>query len=546
MSYRKGSFFTTLRLIFHRSHLSKSSIKMFYKHNLLQIFLKLFVLCQLVLIFSTASLSQSMLDPGFGNGGKVFTNIGNPYGTGGRDAILQPDGKIIVVGEDVIDLNTLLPDFAVARFNQDGTIDTSFNNSGIVHTSFEGRDSITTVALQSDGKIVAVGDTTYGDPNYKIAVARYNQDGSLDTSFDADGKKTFRFISSDFKDYASDVLVQPDGKILIAGNNSNNFVLMRLNNDGSFDKSFAENGFLIIPLSNINFPRSKIALQNDGKIVLTGQINDSSFLLARYNQNGAPDSNFGNNGILTNAGGSSVAIQTDGKIVTAASETNRFLVRRYNPEGTIDISFGSEGLTGVAFGEVVRNRYYQRDIAIQPDGKIVITGSVGVTHTVGDIDFAVARLTSDGSIDYNFGFAGRIITNIHSYIHYQDNAQAVNVQPDGKIIVAGNSDNRFSIARYIPQKLYSTCRSVSDFNGDQRSDIAIFTAKGDWRFSDSLLFHWGSGTDRIVQADYDGDGKTDFGVYRNGNWYLLRSTLWYAEGRLGEANSMPVSGAFIR
>ncbi len=190
------------------------------------------------------------LDPSFGTGGKVTTNFGTAPREEYATAILrQADGKIVVGGAVLNNNLDYSYDFALFRFNVDGSLDTNFDGDGRVNTDFrgvsEGNEQLFALALQPDGKIVAVGDAGDGneDDYYDFAVARYNTDGSLDTSFGFDGLVTTDLGSDD--DEAQAVAIQPDGKIVVAGYNGLNgydFALTRYNSDGSLDTSFDGDG----------------------------------------------------------------------------------------------------------------------------------------------------------------------------------------------------------------------------------------------------------------------------------------------------------------
>ena len=160
---------------------------------------------------SPAYAADGSLDSTFGNGGIVITDFGG-YEDFGMDLEVQPDGRIVLVGSSSDGLN---PNFALARYNPDGSPDTTFGVDSKVSTDIAGgHDTAYAVALQPDGKIIAVGNASNGI-DLDFALARYNPDGSLDTTFDLDGKVLSPI--SPYADYSTDVVLQPDGKILISG-----------------------------------------------------------------------------------------------------------------------------------------------------------------------------------------------------------------------------------------------------------------------------------------------------------------------------------------
>ncbi len=242
---------------------------------------------------------------------------------GGTDianaVVLQSDGKIVAVGQDS-------SDFALARYNADGSLDSSFGTGGKVTTDFGGSDAALAAVLQPDGKIVAVG-TSAAD----FALARYNTDGSLDTSFGTGGKVTTDFGGTD---QAWAAVLQPDGKIVAAGLASADFALARYNTNGSLDTSFGTGGKVTTSFEGSDQARA-VVLQPDGKIVAVGWDNGVEFALARYNTDGLLDSSFGTGGkVTTDFGGSDAALaavlQSDGKIVAVGfANTTDFALARY-------------------------------------------------------------------------------------------------------------------------------------------------------------------------------------------------------------------------
>lgn len=398
------------------------------------------------------------LDASFGAGGKVTTDF---FGLDdeARAIVIQPDGKIIAVGgAAVINTPNTISRFGLARYNSDGSLDPTFGVGGKVTTDFFGiAADAYAAAIQPDGKIVVAGVTTVNNSS-DFALARYNADGSLDASFGSGGKVTTDFLGNFEQAYA--VAVQPDGKIVAAGfsvietGRNWDFALARYNANGSLDTSFGSGGKVTTNfISGINENSYDqafgIALQANGKIVAAGRSSGgmgSSFALARYNSNGTLDTSFGSTGkVTTNLGGGAyaVAIQVDGKIVAAgvASDSD-FALARYNTDGSLDASFGSGGkVTTDFFGGFDQ----AQAIAIQSDGKII---AAGVDVIGNSNDFALARYNSDGSLDSSFGNGGKMTTD---FFGSNDAASGIALQPDGKIVVAGAAKStvfHFALARY--------------------------------------------------------------------------------------------------
>ncbi|KYC42820.1 hypothetical protein WA1_11880 [Scytonema hofmannii PCC 7110] len=394
------------------------------------------------------------LDTSFGIQGKVTTAFkGSSY-----TVAIQSDGKIVVAGSaysDSVNGN----DFALARYNLDGSLDTSFGNAGKVLTpmSSNNNDIVRSIAIQSDGKIIVAGSAynATGGYNNDIALARYNINGTLDTTFGTGGK-VITTISID--EVANSVVVQPDGKILVVGSvvanvysNPSDFALVRYNANGSLDNTFGNGGKVMTDFGTGEVARSA-TLQSDGKIVVVGSAN-SNIAVARYSINGSLDTTFGNGGkVITDFSptyeeGSSVAIQSDGKIVVAGSIGSDFILVRYNFNGTIDTSFGNGGRTVTSIS-MSTDRAYK--VVIQSDGKIVVVGEAQNSNNL--YDFAIARYDSNGILDTTFGDGGKVTSSVGSSgpsIHPQEYfAVGAAIQSDGKIVVAGGANGEFVLTRY--------------------------------------------------------------------------------------------------
>ncbi|GIK42646.1 MAG: hypothetical protein BroJett011_64790 [Chloroflexota bacterium] len=390
------------------------------------------------------------LDLSFGTAGKVTTSFSD-YDTGNAVAI-QADGKILVGGSGVGNK------FVLARYNPNGSLDTSFEGDGKVITDFGSSIAladITGLAIQTDGKIVATGYITLGGNQGDFALARYNTDGSLDTSFDGDGKATFSFNEDD---RSFGVAIQPHGKIVATGytlSYPSDLVSIRLNSNGSLDTSFDYDGIIIANFGNEE-KGSDVVIQPDGKIVVASKYS-GTLMLVRYNSNGSPDTSFdGDGSVLTsiscNPPRCDVAIQSDGKFVAVGfSAYNDFLLTRRNSDGSLDTSFGTSGRVLTDFGG-----YDQaHDVALQPNGKILVAGTTANTN------FALARYHSDGTLDTSFSFDGRVITDFGA----EEFGNALAIQSDGNIVVAGDTrvggQRDFAVARYLGCTSPSPCLTLT-------------------------------------------------------------------------------------
>jgi uncharacterized delta-60 repeat protein len=363
------------------------------------------------------------LDPDFGenHNGIVITDILNASIDDGRSLAIQSDGKIVVVGS----VKTTNADFAIVRYNSNGTLDTDFGGSLVglggkatIGFTSGSDDEANSVAIDSNGKILVVGTST-NDGKSSFALARLNSDGKfLDLGFGTNGRVTTDIggglIVTNDKAFA--VALQSDGQIVVAGSSQTSsdtggFILARYNKtDGSLDNTFGSGGAgktftLLFGTSNIARPNA-IALQNDGKIVAAGcaqcNTNSSDFALARYTQNGGTDSSFGTNGqVTTDLGGIDetfgVAIQGDGKIVAAgvgAAGGGKFALVRYCADGKLDdgVNCGSGGFgTGGKVITSIGNAASAHAIAIDKNGKIVVAGGANG-------DFALVRYNSEAAL----------------------------------------------------------------------------------------------------------------------------------------------------
>lgn len=336
--------------------------------------------------------------------------------------VIQPDGKIIAAGYTHAGGPI---GFALARYNSDGSLDPTFDGDGKVITYFTQVSSISSfaydVALQPDGKIIAAGSMFPNDSTEDFALVRYNADGSLDTTFDGDGKLTTPVGS--FNDRVQSVAIQTDGKIVAAGythqgSDDYEYALARYNPDGSLDTSFDSDGKLRTLFSNFSDAANAVSIQTDGKIVAVGESGTATgraFSMARYNQNGSLDTSFDGDGkILTtvvngsNNFAKAVAIQSDGKIITAGfsgpgSGPDDFTLIRYNADGSLDNSYGIGGI--VKFKFTVRDRL--QAIALDALGRAVVAGATSGGSEPGT--FAVARVLGDLSPSANVSVEGRVL-----------------------------------------------------------------------------------------------------------------------------------------
>lgn len=507
------------------------------------------------------------------------------------------------------------------RSNATGThFDLLFDDNGKLATDFGDEDRAQAVAIQTDGKIVAVGYVS--NSGGIIAIARYNSNGSLDTSFDGDGKVSLARSGGK----AFGVALQSDGKIVVVGTIRNApfsqpaFAILRLTTNGSLDSTFGANGQVLIDIAETAANTSSIALgvaiQSDGKILAVGSMvhanGDTGWAICRLLTNGDLDSTFVNGGktnIVFGGVGSSnaaaVTVTATGRILivgTVAGIANEdFGILALTPAGVRDDTFAG-GLSvrdfaggnddalaialhpsgrvivggsavvsghrqfaimefsaaGLLIGAVGNNGRLTTDVspsdgsfikclAIQPDGKVV---AVGESDNIGlnESNFAIARYNIDGTLDAAFGQGGVLRSDLNN--HSDDTANAIAIGSNGKLVVAGStrnttagSQNNFGLARYLPNM-----DPRFDFDGDSYADLSV--VRGDqgnfWYLlkstEGSTSTTFGLPTDRLIPADYDGDAITDIGVYRpsTGTWYWIRSsTNSFTSTPFGVAEDLP-------
>lgn len=388
-----------------------------------------------VLTVGPAQARSGPLDPSFGSSGKVVTDFGPGYDEANA-VVVQPDGKILAGGA----AGTLGGDssFALARYTKRGTLDTSFGSSGKVTTQFGAyEDWVTALLLQPDRRIVAVGYALQGNQN-NAALARYNPDGSLDTTFGSAGKVTR-------PGSALGATRQRDGKILVAGSLGYDFFVARYDANGVPDATFGTGGFVRTDVVGLDIAFA-VTVQTDGKIVVAGSTYDgvsSKWALVRYLPDGSRDATFDVDGrvvspIAGSSGFSSVRALPNGKILAAgyadAGVAQRYLfaLARYNADGTLDATFGVGGVVTTQVGSVAGIR----TAALQLNGKIVVAGYAREGSS-NRLVFALARYRPNGALDTAFGFGGTVTTAVSQS---GDSLYDMALQPDGNIVVAGSAE----------------------------------------------------------------------------------------------------------
>jgi|GEM_PF-1078220 len=464
------------------------------------------------------------LDRGFGEQGIVNTQFGNLSNI--VSVLIQPKGKIIAVGTLVTNMGE---EFAIVRYGRDGALDSSFNGTGIMIADFPSSTYVTAASLQADGKVL-VGGYNFGPAGASFAVFRYTSNGLLDSSFNSTGLNIAP--SGDNNDFLTSLALQSDGKIIAGGytyvNGIANQELLRFSSFGIIDSSFGVNGLVIrdvnsdmsfvncltmasggkilaggyvtsqldsfsvtrfnpdgmpdpgfgeggteigiYPAKSVSY--SNVFYQSNGKLMAVGQITDGihdSPTISRLNVNGSPDKSYGQGGtayLVAN----NPQLQSDNKMLSASEvdTTNGFqiLLSRYTASGSLDPTYGIAGRVLLDFGNT---QVSVLPTAIQKDNKLIVAG--GIQNSVGE-DFLVARINADGTMDSSFGNKGFVTTDLS----YYDFVQEIAVGPDGRILVGGYSIT-YSFALVAAYAMYKSNGSLDSSFG-QNGELLINSGTG--------------------------------------------------------------------
>ena len=380
------------------------------------------------------------LDPSFGHDGRVTTPFAG--GSSARAVAVQEDGMLVAAG-------VAGDEFGLARYEVDGQLDPLFGIGGKVATPIAsaGGDEARALALQDDGMIVAAGSA---DDREMFAVVRYGTDGTPDPGFGTGGVVTAD-LTSGF-DIVNGIGIQADGKIVVAGSVGTTrpkFAILRLDAEGEPDPTFGDDGVVITPYGIWGVARA-MAIQPNGKIVLAGG-NGGGWALARYTTEGELDPTFGDDGKATSSlygDAFALTLQPDGKIVAAGPyDFYRFAAARFTRTGKPDRTFSKDGrvTTDIGYG----SEQIASAVAVQHDGRILVSGGVGPHESVEGIDwrFALIRYRANGVLDPAFGSGGRITTRFAGGADAHGAAMAT-----GHLTVVGGSGPgnaaSFALARY--------------------------------------------------------------------------------------------------
>jgi uncharacterized delta-60 repeat protein len=404
----------------------------------------LVVILSFILCVNRGAHAQPELDISFNGTGHVTSGFdsGIAYIA---DVVVQPDKKVVGIGTWHAP-NNASSHFALTRYNEDGTIDTSFGQFGRVVSDFDPDapgESATAGTIQPDGKIIAAGYVNGPQAGQsRITVARYNTDGSLDLTFGSGGKFFYQQTPSINEAYT--VAVGPDGSIAAAGEYfagaTIQTVVIRLDPSGVLQASMTDIRGSI--LNDRNVPTS-VAIQPDGKIITSGFFSPSGgaggITFVRYNPDGSKDVTFGSGGRLLLSNGSNqainaIAVQPDGRIVGAGLSGPDFMVMRMWGNGMLDISFSDDGRASAAFP----TSGAATAVHVKPNGKIIAAGTVAA-------NFAVAVFNADGSLDTSFSGDGTLRFGFPGFS--SSGADSIVIDSLGRIVLGGSAGSKFAAAR---------------------------------------------------------------------------------------------------
>lgn len=450
-------------------------------------------------------------DPAFSGDG--LTALSNPaFSVTATCVAIQSDGKIVVAGRADAEPGH----FMLARLTPAGLLDTTFDGDGWVTTDFDNDDDhASAILIQPDGKIVVAGQARVNG-SYDFAAARYLPSGALDPFFGGDGKVNVDFGDTDG---CSDIALQEDGTLVLAGFNAADddydFAVARLHSDGSLDTNFSSDGKVLTGFGDYELAHG-VAIQPDGKIVVVGFYNHIGTLpgrVARYHTNGALDTSFDGDGLLTNtlSRPSDVAVQPDGRIVLLGTHKSaqgdfKFAFQRLNPNGSFDASFAG---SGTAFRDFVSTDDYGFNLAVLPDGRIFGVGHRG-TDAIG-----LVRLWPDGSPDAG-GQQTLAFESTTFPAGSDETMYGMAMQADGRTIVVGTvvtalgTESDFALARFLPNGLLDGTFGVAGrveldiHNVDVGRAVAV---QPDGRIV--VAGHVGAGDANFVVARFTGDGALD-------------------------------------
>lgn len=465
-------------------------------------------------------LYAGQIDAAFGMDGATKAPLGATKQI--NDMVVLVDGQILTVGTGIGGANGV--DFTIARFAASGALDETFGGGdGIVHTDFFGRDDVAkTLAVVADGKFIVGG--TVSTPNGPLmVVARYNDNGSLDTTFGTDGRASVRLSGSDA---FADLVVQPDGKIVVLGDTAGtaetkrDLALVRFNADGSLDSTFGGGDGVVTvdPIgmfyaSQADAARS-VALQSNGRIIAFARGTDFNWSISAYTADGMLDSTFNRHGLIVEADlwkdlDGDVIIAPDDSVVVSHTTGNYqrpFLGKRlYAANGRSWVP--TEPAPATPFPQLPdwtredgwphfdADYAWGLDVTMQPDGKILQAGTINGR-------FCVVRYLQSGYLDTSFGAGGIATVDLGGETDMPDAAYAIALTADGQILLAGTYADGHQAAIV---RLHATNPAVGDAPAPRAWPLIRYDVQHVTINTDDVL--------RIVGTEGDDDIYVDWGQY---------------------------------
>lgn len=527
--------------------------------------------------------SDGTLDASFGNGGLVTTGI-EGRDSYGQAIALQPDGRIVAVGSALRSIGSEDVAFAAARYNADGTPDASFGNGGTVITPIGPvADAAESVALQADGRIVAGGVSLVGTTNMDFALVRYHQDGTLDTSFGNGGKVTTAIAAGNGQDLLHEIAIQPDGRIVAAGHSASEISLARYNPNGTLDRTLNGTGLITTDLEPNFSGANAVAFQSDGKIVAAGYgfgETTCDFALVRYGAPCATPTPTPSPSPSPPASTARADFDGDGR-----SDVSVYRPTAFAPNlSAWYLSRSTGGFSGAQFGlstDIPVPGDYdgdkKTDLAVArlnnepqaPDFFIMNSATNTMTYVFwgapGDIPVC-ADYDRDGRTDVGVhrGATWLILKSTGGTIHSTYGNASLGLLPvpfdhngDGGTNIALFKNGIWTLVgenlvsqTHVDWGLATDIRVPADYDGDGTEDIAVFRpSEGVWYIRRStngqpMIIQWGQDGDIPVPGDYDGDRRYDVAVYRSGIWYINASTAGPSGEGFGLAADIPIPKAY--
>ncbi len=472
------------------------------------------------------------LDTTFGSAGKLLTDVLVQQNLGGAPSmVVEPDGKLLVVPTE--------PEDGIWQYNVDGSVDTTFGDDGVAYPEGASPSSFSGVLLLPDGKILIYGaDVSTGSAEPLLMCLL--PDGSLDTSFGDAGFATVPLPATSVSAVIDSAAVMADGTIIVGTQSC----ISALNPDGTVDTSFGSDGTEALSAQGFNIGSTQVAVIAGGKIFATLSLTGAGYdgiAFARFEEDGTPDATFGEDGLVLHATlltfgftGQAIAPNGDIIVVTAPPQSaavQGYSVTEFNPDGSVNTSFGSGGSTDT----IVDDGGHAQEVAIAGDGSILVTGDA--TGAGGTGEFALVRYSSSGVLDSGFGEGGVVLTDIvpggldgESF----DRIGAIALSPDSRTV-------------YLAGEAFTTYIGVASYYNDPPA-----TSPGTLQFqARSVSANQSAGTATIDVSRTDGssgtvtvDYQTADGTAQAGiNYTATSGTLTFGAGDCCASFIVPILGA---